>query len=421
MKDGLRFVDSDMHIQEPGDLLKKYLDPEFKKRVTWAVDGKGKISRRTWTIDGLPTGADSEMQAAPQEGRFVQGHGAGHRGLPPGCCRPPGSRTRAAWTSPIERGYDEEAQVMGMEMEGIDIAVLFPTGGLGLLARDNMDPRLSLALSQAYNNWIHDFCQYSPERMKFAAMLPLHDVNLACHELKRAVEELGAVASFIRPNLVDGHFWHSNYWDPLYSLHEELNVSWCFHEGTGAWNSHMNELYGENRFYRHVASHWIEMQQALIAMVIGGVFEFHPKLRVGLPGSAKLLGARHPDAHRVGLRQLSRVPRALPVADAQGILSAQLLGRGGRQRARDRRHRGTHRRKPDVHLHRLSALSTRTSPTSPPTCSTTCPGKPPRPSSWAAPGSTTSTRKTSRKPTRPRRRARSGKPRSMRGERRQPT
>ena len=43
----------------------------------------------------------------------------------------------------------------------------------------------------------------------------------------------------------------------------------------------MNTLYGENRFYRHVASHWIEMQQALVAMIIGGVFEFHPNLRVG--------------------------------------------------------------------------------------------------------------------------------------------
>jgi predicted TIM-barrel fold metal-dependent hydrolase len=94
------------------------------------------------------------------------------------------------------------------------------------------------------------------------------------------VRELGAVGSFIRPNLVNGHYWHSNYWDPLYSLHEELDVAWGFHEGTGAWNSHMNVLYGENRFYRHVASHWIEMQQALIAMIIGGVFEFHPKLRV---------------------------------------------------------------------------------------------------------------------------------------------
>ena len=42
----------------------------------------------------------------------------------------------------------------------------------------------------------------------------------------------------------------------------------------------MVELCGGSRFYRNVAAHWIEMQQSLIAMVIGGVFEFHPKLRV---------------------------------------------------------------------------------------------------------------------------------------------
>jgi uncharacterized protein len=166
-------------------------------------------------------------------------------------------------------------------MEGVDIAVLYPTTGLSLIARDNLDPRLSLALCQAYNNWIHEFCQYSPERLKFVAMLPVHDVHLASRELVRCVRELGAVGSFVRPNLVNGHYWHSNYWDPLYSLHEELDVTWGFHEGTGAWYSYFNDLYGENRFYRHVASHWIEMQQALIAMIIGGVFEFHPKLRVG--------------------------------------------------------------------------------------------------------------------------------------------
>ena len=140
MKDGLRFVDSDMHIQEPGDLLKKYLDPEFKKRVTWAVDGKGKISRRTWTIDGLPTGADSEMQQHRKRAASSKATGP-VIGAATGVL----SASRIADTGrmdfAIERGYDEEAQVMGMEMEGIDIAVLFPTGGLGLLARDNMDPR----------------------------------------------------------------------------------------------------------------------------------------------------------------------------------------------------------------------------------------------------------------------------------------
>jgi hypothetical protein len=42
--------------------------------------------------------------------------------------------------------------------------------------------------------WSHECCQYSPDQLKFVAMLPFHDVNLACQELVRCVKELGAVA-----------------------------------------------------------------------------------------------------------------------------------------------------------------------------------------------------------------------------------
>ena len=276
MKDHLRFVDSDMHIMEPPDLFERYLDPTFRDRVVLPVGADGRPKRGTIVIDGLPTTMDAELQQYRKRGRA--GGASAHSSQPLS-----GSRLQSTrhLDFAIQRNYDPEAQVMGMAMEGVDIAVLYPTTGLSLLARDGLDPRLSLALCQAYNNWIHEFCRYSPERLKFVAMLPVHDVHLACRELIRCVRELGAVGSFIRPNLVNGHYWHSNYWDPLYTLHEELDVAWGFHEGTGAWYSHMNVLYGENRFYRHVASHWIEMQQALIAMIIGGVFEFHPRLRVG--------------------------------------------------------------------------------------------------------------------------------------------
>ncbi len=280
MKDGLRFVDSDMHIEEPPDLFDKYLDPAFKPRVTATVRADGRITRGTWVVDGLPLSIDDEIQQyrKPTKSNITIYETSFQKDL-----RLSGSRLLATGRMDfaVERDYSPEAQVMAMEMEGIDIATIFPTEGLNLMARNGMDPQLSLALCQAYNNWIHEFCQYNPDQLKFAAILPIHDVNLACQELVRCVKEMGAVASFIRPNLVNGHYWHSNYWDPLYSLHEELDVAWGFHEGTGAWYSHMNELYGENRFYRHVASHWVEMQQALIAQIIGGVFEFHPKLRVG--------------------------------------------------------------------------------------------------------------------------------------------
>jgi predicted TIM-barrel fold metal-dependent hydrolase len=277
MKDGLRFVDSDMHIMEPPDLFERYLDPEFKHRVQFPIGADGRPRRTTSAqiiIDGLPGTGDADMQQHRKRARA----GATQSSQPL-------SGSRLADTGrldfAIKRGYDAEAQVMGMQMEGVDIAVLYPTNGLSLLARNGLDPELSLAICQAYNNWIAEFCRYSPDQLKFVAMLPMHDVHLACRELVRCVREQGAVGSFIRPNLINGHYWHSNYWDPLYAIHEELNVTWGFHEGTGAHYSYHNLLYGENRFYRHVASHWIEMQQALIAMIVGGVFEFHPKLRVG--------------------------------------------------------------------------------------------------------------------------------------------
>src|SRR5262249_56716695 len=45
MKDGLRFVDSDMHIMEPPDLFERYLDPKFKDRVSVPVNSQGKPYR----------------------------------------------------------------------------------------------------------------------------------------------------------------------------------------------------------------------------------------------------------------------------------------------------------------------------------------------------------------------------------------
>jgi len=275
MKENLRFVDSDMHVMEPADLFQRYLDPRFHDRVVLSVGSDGKPKRGPIIIDGLPATGDLDLQQYRK--RNTSGPVAAHSTQPLSGSRLQGSN-RLDFA--IERKYNAEAQCMGMAIEGVDIAVLYPTTGLSLIARNNLDPQLSLALCQAYNNWMHEFSSHSPERLKWVAMLPVHDVHLACRELVRCVRELGAVGSFIRPNLVNGHYWHSNYWDPLYTVHEELNVTWGFHEGTGAWYSHMNELYGENRFYRHVTSHWIEMQQALVAMLVGGVFEFHPKIRV---------------------------------------------------------------------------------------------------------------------------------------------
>ena len=168
MKQGHRFVDCDMHIMEPPDLFDKYLDPEFKPRVTSSlrrVDGgsTGMSGRPLWFFDGTPTSNDGNTSQYNRiRGPLVS------------------KRANTNVMFAVERGYDAESQVMGMELEGIDIAVLFPTAGLSFLARDNMDPQFSAAICRAYNDWLHDFIQHSPDQLKMAAMLPVHDVNLAC-------------------------------------------------------------------------------------------------------------------------------------------------------------------------------------------------------------------------------------------------
>ena len=129
MKDGLRFVDSDMHVMEPPDLFDRYLDPKFRDRVSVRVDENGRPIRGpagTILIDGEPTSdQDVQQYRKPRSAKKTK-------------VITPTSGSRLQETDrldfAIERDYSPEAQVMGMAIEGVDIAVLYPTMGLGLHA-----------------------------------------------------------------------------------------------------------------------------------------------------------------------------------------------------------------------------------------------------------------------------------------------
>ena len=117
MKEGSRFVDSDMHVVEPWDLFEGYLDPAFKHRVTTSPKG-GLRGLANFLIDSEPTNGELntiQYNRVRDPLRFAR------------------SNTAVEFAS--ERGFDAEAQVMAMETEGIDIAVLFPTLGLSFVEK----------------------------------------------------------------------------------------------------------------------------------------------------------------------------------------------------------------------------------------------------------------------------------------------
>ena len=119
-------------------------------------------------------------------------------------------------------------------MEGLDIAVLFPTRGLHTLAEPFMDPPFAAAIARAYNDWMYDFCAPAPDRLIGAAMISPFDVEDAVTEVERAVNELGFRAIFMRSNQMTDKTWHDPYYDPLWSVLEEYDIPIGFHESSSS-------------------------------------------------------------------------------------------------------------------------------------------------------------------------------------------
>ena len=98
-----------------------------------------------------------------------------------------------------ERGWGSQTQLEAMDVEGIDLALLFPSLGLFAHAKVYDDDELAAAVSRAYNNWLAEFCQADNTRMFGSGMIPAQNVEAAIHEVRRVKEELGFKAVFLRP------------------------------------------------------------------------------------------------------------------------------------------------------------------------------------------------------------------------------
>ena len=116
-----------------------------------------------------------------------------------------------------------------MNIEGVDVGVLYGTRGRQILMHDDLESDYAAALARAYNQWTYEFCQHAPERLKFAAQIAYNDVDLAVVEARRAVEELGAVAIIGNPNPVNGRHVHDPYFEPLWTAAADLDVPIGFH------------------------------------------------------------------------------------------------------------------------------------------------------------------------------------------------
>jgi uncharacterized protein len=269
MKRGFRVLDSDLHTMEPDGLWERYLEEPFKKFAPVFV-------RRTENASNQPlirvgTLEIGEMSKRPQSA--LVGKDLQRRAF----ARHPHYEVAHA------RGYDAESHVAAMDIEGIDVAVIYGTRGRQVQMHDDLEPEVAAALARAHNNWTRDFCAHNPERLKFAAQLSFHDVGLAVREARRAVRDLGAVAVIGNPNPVRGRHIHDPEFEPLWTAIEELEVPVGFHPtGQASLRDDIARRYLDHpngRVIGVAGRNPMELMLAFASFAAGGVLERHPGLR----------------------------------------------------------------------------------------------------------------------------------------------
>ena len=68
----------------------------------------------------------------------------------------------------------------------MDVQILYPTYTGQMLGREFRDTKLLAACCRAYNNWAADYTSAAPERLRWAAALPMQEPEEAIKEAERA-------------------------------------------------------------------------------------------------------------------------------------------------------------------------------------------------------------------------------------------
>jgi predicted TIM-barrel fold metal-dependent hydrolase len=151
---------------------------------------------------------------------------------------PKGPQPLRYYKTALERGGVAEPGVLrptipdlrltDMTRDNIEASFMF--GPISAFACD--DPSLRLAVYEAYNDWLIDFCSYDPKRLHGIAALPGEDVAASTAEVYRlakkgGVKQVNFLIGRANPKI------YEEAWEPFWSAAEETGLIVSFHVGGG--------------------------------------------------------------------------------------------------------------------------------------------------------------------------------------------
>ena len=161
-----------------------------------------------------------------------------------------------------------------MEADGVDVSIIFPTAGLLVYGAKGSD--LVTAMCRVYNDWLGEFCNPYPHRLKGIALINLDDVQDGVKELERC-SKLGLTGGMITVYPPEGRNYGLPEYDPLWAAAEDLGMPLSLHVATNRVTNFTADVLTTSTVINF--DHWVRM--SLADMILAGLFERHPKLQVG--------------------------------------------------------------------------------------------------------------------------------------------
>jgi predicted TIM-barrel fold metal-dependent hydrolase len=174
--------------------------------------------------------------------------------------------------------YDPAARLEDMDLEGIDVTVMFPPGSGEEWALG--DAKFAAVLCRTLNDARAEYAAYAPDRLKLVTKLPMLEPVAAAEELERCVTEHGSVGVVTAQHILDKNLDDPSF-DVVWQTAERLDVAVCVHGGGQAPGQVPIAIdrFG-TRLTKHAITHPFGAMLALTSFTVGGVLARFPSLRV---------------------------------------------------------------------------------------------------------------------------------------------
>jgi len=162
-----------------------------------------------------------------------------------------------------------------MDLDGVAGDVLYTT--LGFRMFWIKDAGFQRACFQVYNDWLAEFCRYSPRRLKGLALISLYDPQKGAQDLAECAKR-GLGGAIIWASPPEELPFHSQTYDPFWAAAQELKMPLSLHEFAGFqwvdWDSDQKK----RTVAQAINSH--EVEKTFATLILSGVLERFPGLKI---------------------------------------------------------------------------------------------------------------------------------------------